>query len=131
MKVLFRLAFPKIYSTLRDKFLNHAHYKPYKNWETIPGTHKPILNYCLDLDLALELAASPICNGISNGESCNFSHVKKGDVVSYYILYIVNFVEPFLMANIFFLYTVFTHECFNLREICLITMESNIECTLI
>ena len=86
-------------------------------------------SYWQDLDLALELAAMsrmspPICNGISNAdkarhkESCNFSHVKKGDVVSYYILNIVNFVEPFPMENIFFLYTVFTHECFNLREIC-------------
>ena len=95
----------------------------------------------------------PICNGISNAhkaqheESCNFSHVNKGDVVSYYILNIVNFVEPFPMENNFFLYTVFTHECFNLLEKsvqiviqvinyilfqeCLITMESNIECTLI
>ena len=47
METLFRLAFPEIYPRLRDQFLNQAQCKPFKNWDTIPGTDKPILFKCL------------------------------------------------------------------------------------
>ena len=47
MENLFKLAFPEIYSRLRGNFLNQAHCKPHNNWETIPGTDKPILFKCL------------------------------------------------------------------------------------
>ena len=110
MKVLFRLAFPKIYFKLRDKFLNHDHYKPYKNWETIPGTEKPILFKCLSYfwdnfkmfnDKNIVIVEESAYKCFQNPRQCCLITPK------------------------------FEYKQYILFQECLITMESNIECTLI